>query len=376
MAEQVLVALQPAALELSMAAADDLQHERQRLTENWQQRLERARFQTDLADRQYQTVEPENRLVARELERRWEAALTEQRQIEAEYEQFRRTQPAQLAAEERACILALAQDLPTIWHAASTTPADRQRIIRLVLSRVIVNAEATSDRVTVKLEWAGGFTSEHEVVRSVKGYRQKADFGQLVARVAELHAAGNAPGEIEAVLNREGFHPVKPVDQFDNRMVSHLLGKYVFRGAETHGGSVHVTLERNEWLVRDLAEKLKVSKTNLHRWVKLGWIHSRRLPGPLKTVVFWADGDELKRLRKLQHARHGWWEPPPPAELTTPKARPRPRCLIWFVLRLGDRCSRAEGDSRSDAPTLEVGRSAHRAGNFGFSALADGTNGT
>ena len=62
-------------------------------------------------------MEPENRLVARELERRWEAELKEQRQLEAEYEQFRRTQPLELSAEERARILALARDLPAIWHA-------------------------------------------------------------------------------------------------------------------------------------------------------------------------------------------------------------------------------------------------------------------
>jgi hypothetical protein len=69
-AKQVLAALEPAALELSIAAADDVQLERQRLTEHWQQRLERARYQTGRAERQYNAVEPENRLIARELERR------------------------------------------------------------------------------------------------------------------------------------------------------------------------------------------------------------------------------------------------------------------------------------------------------------------
>jgi hypothetical protein len=72
-----------------------------------------------------------------------------------------------------------------------------------------------------------------------------------------------------------------------------------------------------------LAKKLKVSKTNLHRWIKLGWIHCRQLPGAVKTIACWADADELKRLRKLRHARHGWWDPPWPPELTTPKQRPK-----------------------------------------------------
>lgn len=323
-AEQVLAALQPSALELSLAAADDVQQERERLTQHWHHRLERARYQTQRAERQYQAVEPENRLVARELERRWETALQEQRQLEEEYQHFRRTQPAELSAEERTRILALAQDLPAIWHATSTTPADRQRIIRLVLNRVVVHGCGTSDRVAVTLEWAGGFATNHEVTRPVKGYQQKADFAQLVKRVRELHTAGHSAPEIAATLNQEGFHPVKPVEQFDKRMVTHILAKYAFPRRKRYGGRAKPILRADEWLVRDLAKKLRLSKTNLHRWIKLGWVHHRQLPGALKQIACWADADELKRLGKLRHARHGWWDPPLPAELTTPKQRPTP----------------------------------------------------
>ena len=321
-AQQVLTALQPAALELSLAAADDVQQERQRLTEHWQQRLERARYQTSRAERQYQAVEPENRLIARELERRWEAALKEQRQLEGEYEQFRCSQPAQLSSEERALILALAKDLPALWHAASTTPADRQRITRLVLQRVTVAIQGITERVDVTLEWAGGFTSQHTIIRPLLRYLQMADFGRLVARVQELRAAGHSFQEIAAVLNREGFRPVKPVDQFEENMVAYLFGKYILPRSKQRRGSLGVKLERNEWLVRDLAEKLNVSKSNVYRWVKSGWIHYRQLPGLPRTLICWADADELQRLRKLRHARHGWWDPPWPAELTTPKPKP------------------------------------------------------
>jgi DNA invertase Pin-like site-specific DNA recombinase len=321
-AEQMLIALQPAALELSLAAADDVQQERDRLTENWQQRLERARYQTERAERQFEAVEPENRLVARELERRWEAELKEQRQLEAEYEQFRRTQPLELSAEERARILALARDLPAIWHATATTPADRKRIVRLVLSRVVVTIQDASDRVAVALEWAGGFTSQHEVTRPVQAYAQKGDFSRLLTRVRELHEAGNSATEIATVLNREGFHPFKPGDAFDQRRVAHLLAKYVSGGSRKSHEAITARLGRHEWLVKDLAAKVPMSTTNLYRWLKLGWIHYRHLTGYPQTFVCWADADEIKRFRKLRHARRGWWDPPPPKELTTPKLRP------------------------------------------------------
>ena len=321
-AEQVLVALQPAALELSMAAADDLQQERDRLTENWRQRLERARYQAERAARQFEAVEPENRLVARELERRWEAELKDQRQLEVEYEQFHRTQPIDLSAEERARILALARDLPAIWHAPATTPADRQRIIRLVLTRVIVTIETASDCVAVALEWAGGFTSQHEVTRPIQTYRQRADFGQLLSRVRELHGAGKSAKEITEALNSEGFHAIKPGDLFNQGIVANFLAKYVSCESGKRHESLKAKLGRHEWLVKDLATKVPVSPTNVYRWLKLGRLNYRHLAGSPRTVVCWADADEIKRLRKLRYARRGWWEPPPSKELTTPKPRP------------------------------------------------------
>ena len=93
MAAQVLAVLEPAALELSLAAADDIEQERARLHRNWQQQVERAHYEAERAQRQYDAVEPENRLVARELERRWEEALKEQRRLEEEYARFGRNQP-------------------------------------------------------------------------------------------------------------------------------------------------------------------------------------------------------------------------------------------------------------------------------------------
>src|SRR5260370_18076937 len=97
-AAQVLAALQPAALELHLAVAADVEGQRQLLQQNWLQQLQRAAYQTDRACRQYQACEPENRLVARELERRWEEAMREQSRLQQEYEHFCASQPAKLPA--------------------------------------------------------------------------------------------------------------------------------------------------------------------------------------------------------------------------------------------------------------------------------------
>jgi hypothetical protein len=142
---QVLAALEPAALELNLAAADDLEQERARLHRNWQQQLERARYETERARRQYDAVEPENRLVVRELERRWEEALKEQRRLEEEYARFGRDQPRGLSECEREHVRALSRDLPALWHAPATTAADRQRIVRLLIDEVVVTVRGESE---------------------------------------------------------------------------------------------------------------------------------------------------------------------------------------------------------------------------------------
>jgi uncharacterized protein YndB with AHSA1/START domain len=95
-ADQVLEAIKPSTLELAVAASAEVQKERDRLAGHWQQRLERARYEVQRAERQYAAVEPENRLVARELERRWEQTPLEERTLQEEHDRFLKGQSGRL----------------------------------------------------------------------------------------------------------------------------------------------------------------------------------------------------------------------------------------------------------------------------------------
>src|SRR5262249_39173682 len=154
--QQVLAALQPAALELSLEAATHLEQERADLDRLWQQRVERAAYEADRGGRQFRLVEPENRLVARHLEREWEAKLAAHLGLAAEYRRFQETQPRGLSPAEREAIRQLAADIPALWQAPTTTAADRKAIVRQVVQRVVVGAEGASERVRVTMEWVGG----------------------------------------------------------------------------------------------------------------------------------------------------------------------------------------------------------------------------
>src|SRR6202011_4304294 len=131
----------------AITAARQMEGRRAGVDRIWRQRLERAEFACDRARRQYQLAEPENRLVARQLEREWEAALAQRAHLGEEYERYQRQRPARLSPAELAAIRALAGDIPALWAAPTTTAADRKRLIRAVIESVQVAAEGAAERV-------------------------------------------------------------------------------------------------------------------------------------------------------------------------------------------------------------------------------------
>ena len=205
--DQVLRALEPAALELSLAAIADIERDRERLHHHWRQRLERARYEVERAERQYQAVEPENRLVARTLEGRWEEAMRGRQQLEEDYDRFLRGQPACLSEEERARIRVLSCDIPALWEAPETTAADRKEIIRLVVERVVVWVRSDSEEVEATIHWRGGSTSHHTIVRPVRRYEHLHDFDQLVDHLTRWRREGYSAGQMAEKLRAAGFRP-------------------------------------------------------------------------------------------------------------------------------------------------------------------------
>src|SRR5206468_3073165 len=147
---KVLSALAPAALELSVTAAGQVETRRAEVDRIWRQRLERADFACDRARRQYQLAEPENRLVARQLEKDWEAALAERQRLGEEYDRFTAARPRTLTDAEREQIRALAADIPAIWNAPTTTDADRKQLIRHLIQQVRITVLGTSEKVDVE----------------------------------------------------------------------------------------------------------------------------------------------------------------------------------------------------------------------------------
>lgn len=321
--EQILQVLQPASLKLCLATSNHIEKETQRLQESWTHKLERARYQSDRAHRQFQGVEPENRLVGRELEKHWEKALSEQRAIEEEYEQFQKKQSLSMSESDREQILALSVDLPKLWLDPHTSPADKQKIIRLLLNKVIITVVGQSELVDLRFHWVGDYISEFHYQRSVAKYEQLSNYEPLMQRLIELQKEHLTLSEIASKINQEGWRPPKQRDTFNEVMVSRLLSR---RSRLIFGPQPRrkhdEKLQKGEWWFKDLLRELDISHSTLFSWLKKGWVNSRQLTGTQGLWIIWADRDELKRLRLLQSRKLGWTDRTPASELITPKSRP------------------------------------------------------
>jgi DNA invertase Pin-like site-specific DNA recombinase len=315
----VLEALEPAALGLSLAVAADLQAERQRGHDLWQQRLQRARYEAALAERQYQAVDPEHRLVARELERRWEQALWDRHQLEEDYDRFHKEQPLELGAGEREELIRLAADLPGVWQAETTSLRDRQEIVRFLIERVVVATRGRTEVVDVIIHWVGGLQTRHEIRRPVLSYEQLSDYDSMRGRVVELHGQGRTAGEIAAVLNGEGYRPLHGKERFNKQMIYDFLRRIGLSGLNRGSRLSVEVLGPDEWGVSALARQLGMPADTLGHWCARGWVGHRKLPGRRGCLVLWADEAELDRLRRLRAFRPNRYPPVYPAELTAPR---------------------------------------------------------
>jgi len=204
-ASTLLEALAPDQIKIAIAAASRMTDEARQLEQQWSLRRERARYDAERARRQYDAVEPENRLVARSLERAWEDRLRAADAVEQEYRQWRRQDPIVLSADDHQTLEIMARDLPAIWHAPTTRADERKRILRLIIQEVFLDQKRSRGQVWIKIVWQTGATGEHCITRRVHSYGSDYhDLDQLRERITELNARGLMDRQVADVLNAEG----------------------------------------------------------------------------------------------------------------------------------------------------------------------------
>jgi excisionase family DNA binding protein len=283
-AEEVLKALQPAELELALAALRELQGRDQALMHQWQMRLERAEYEAALAERRYQEVDPSNRLVASTLERRWNDALVYLDEVKKQVAEFQGQEPRVATPEQKAKVLALAQDLPRLWHAPSTQARDRKRMLRLLIKDITVEKPLQQKQLLVHIRWQGGACTNLSVQLPPNIADRLRYPAAIVERVREL-ARDLPDAQIAERLNQEALVSANG-QPFTASMLRWIRYAYQIPAAKL--------MRADELTVQQAAERLAVSSAVVYSWIDRGFIQARQLNSGRPYWITLSESDEQK----------------------------------------------------------------------------------
>ena len=201
--KNVLEACQPLGIEASIQALDEGHEQCDQKRKGLELALEKARFESERTRRQYDAADPENRLVAAELEKRWNAALAQVAEIEVRLEGERQSKPP-LSEAQQERLLTLGADLRALWDELSTPMELKKRVLRSIINEVMVDVNHESGHIEMKIHWAGGVHTPLRVRKNKVGRNRNATAPEVVDLVREL-AKGWRDSYIAGILNRIGY---------------------------------------------------------------------------------------------------------------------------------------------------------------------------
>jgi len=269
-----LAAAKPAGMGGALRAAEQLQADHDSVLAQWRLAVERADYDAQRAERHYRAVDPDNRLVARGLEARWEECLRALEQARSELARREQLRPRALSADERTRVMALGQDLQRLWVAPSTSLRDKKELLRTLLEEVGVNVFREQYRALLKLRWRGGLITECDVSlpRSRPAtVRTDEDTIGLVRRLALHHDDATIAG----ILNRQERTTARGL-----RFTQHLVGNL-----RRHWGIPCFEAPEHPatgelMSIKQAAQALGIAASTIHRWLNDGFIAGEQVtPG-------------------------------------------------------------------------------------------------
>jgi DNA invertase Pin-like site-specific DNA recombinase len=285
-AERLLTAVTPLTIKLALEALTSLEERDKAIAAQWHRRIERARYDADLAERRYESVDPSNRLIASTLEQRWNDAMRRLLELQAELAKFESQQLRTVTADQKRQILQLARDFPRLWTASTTAARDRKRILRLLIRDITVLKSPEPKLLWLQIRWQGGATETIEVRRRpnrAEAVRYPEAFVAKIRTLAERYD----DKEIVARLNGEGLTSStgKP---FTVSMIRWLRYKHRIPAPSIPAGTLAVSQVRARY---------GVSLWVVHYWIERGIVAAaqRKRNAPYAITI---DDNVDRRLRK------------------------------------------------------------------------------
>jgi DNA invertase Pin-like site-specific DNA recombinase len=273
-ARAFIAALEPAKLSATVAAAERLEADREATLKQWRLGVERASYEASRAERRYRAVDPDNRLVARGLEREWEESLSALQAAKAELARREAERPRVLSEAERTSLLAVGADLDTVWNAPTTSPRDRKELLRTLLEEVIIKVERDKFAAHLTMRWKGGALTELDLYlprSKPQIVRTAEDKIALVRRLATHYP----DGVIAGILNRQGHKTA-----YGHRFLAHHVASLRRQWKIPRYEQKTESSEGELLTVKKAAAALGVAPSTMHRLLNDGIIAGEQLtPG-------------------------------------------------------------------------------------------------
>jgi len=293
-----LDAVKPPQVELGLAVLREAERQASDVERQWKLRVERARYEARLAERRYKAVDPDNRVIARTLEREWNDRLVEIEQLEREQAELRRRETTELSEDDRAQILSLSRDLPAVWHAATTTNGERKNLLRMLVREITVTPIDVPARATrVQLLWQTGAVSELTLDRA-DPYTVRATPPRALAFIRSAFEKED-DAEIAAELNRRGIRTglKRPWTVAAVQRVRYGEGLY---RTGARGRRAPERDQDGRWSIHAIAAEVGVKPAVVRYWMQSGALEPVERGGPGHPAWFEIDDPTLERLRQLK----------------------------------------------------------------------------
>jgi excisionase family DNA binding protein len=256
--QMVLDAISGNAIEAALEAAEQLRQQRREQRKALELELEQSRYEARLAARRYENIDPENRLVASELESRWNASLVRVQELDSKLIQFDAGNEL-IPLPDKEVLLSLAQDLPAVWNAPSCDMRLKQRIVRILVHEIVADVDENSREVVLLIHWAGGRHSELRVKKNKTGQHRRCTSMEAIEVLKQM-AGGHTDEQIATTLNRLGFQTG----------AGHTwTEKKVYSARHTHNLSAYDPQRTKGYLtLEQAAQYLGVSANSVRRMIK------------------------------------------------------------------------------------------------------------
>ena len=264
--ERVLAVLIPAQLEIALSALAEVERRDQAVEHQWQLKIQRADYEAQLAQRRFDEVDPANRLVADNLEQRWEHALQQLAQIRQEHAEYQQKQTPPLTADQQRQVRQLAEDLPRLWRAPTTTAKERKQVLRLLIKDITLEKRPAAHEAILHLRWQGGATEDLTVALPLKSY-ERWRYPEATVNEVRGRAPEQTDEQIAEAFRTEGRLSAKGCP-FTAAIIRGIRHKYQIAGASGR--------RPGELTVRQLSDKFGVSQHVAYYWLNRDVVTGRR----------------------------------------------------------------------------------------------------